>query len=71
MINAQEMNILTLTTGDSMVAGITFALANHKPLGEVLQYGVACGTATTMKEGTALCDPVDVKQILKWLKSGK
>jgi 6-phosphofructokinase 2 len=51
----------TVGAGDSMVAGLVLGLSGHMPLQKVLEYGVACGTATTMKEGTALCNPEDVR----------
>ena len=60
----------TIGAGDSMVAGMVYALANKKAMIEVLTYGVACGTATTMREGTGLCQPEDVKQVLEWMNVG-
>lgn len=45
----------TVGAGDSMVAGMVLGLSNNKTMLEVLQYGVACGTAATMNPGTALC----------------
>jgi 6-phosphofructokinase 2 len=38
----------------SMVGGMVWALAQNKPLKEVLRWGVACGSAATMNEGTQL-----------------
>ncbi len=58
----------TVGAGDSMVAGIVLSLANNKSFKEALEFGVACGTATTMKEGTALCDEADVRHLLKLIK---
>ncbi len=58
----------TIGAGDSMVAGIVYALAQHKPIAEVLRYGVACGTATTMQAGTGLCQLEDVNKVLQWMK---
>lgn len=49
----------TVGAGDSMVAGITLSLSKNKNLKEVIQYGVACGTAATMNEGTELCRKED------------
>lgn len=51
----------TVGAGDSMVAGIVFGLSKNKTFREALQYGVACGTAATMNEGTALCHVDDVE----------
>ena len=53
----------TVGAGDSMVAGIVLSLSQGKTLAEALQYGVACGTAATMNDGTGLCKPKDVEQI--------
>ena len=58
----------TVGAGDSMVAGIVFGLSNNFNLKECLQYGVACGTATTMNSGTALCQIKEVKKLLKIIK---
>lgn len=55
----------TVGAGDSMVAGIVFSLAMNKSFKEALEFGIACGSATTMKEGTALCDTADVQHLLK------
>lgn len=46
----------TVGAGDSMVAGITYSLQKGKSLQEALQFGVACGSAATMNEGTRLFD---------------
>jgi 6-phosphofructokinase 2 len=40
----------TVGAGDSMVGGMVWALAQNKPLKEVLRWGVACGSAATMNE---------------------
>lgn len=40
--------------GDSMVAGIVYALAQGQPLAEAARMGVACGTAAVMNPGTEL-----------------
>lgn len=60
----------TVGAGDSMVAGIIYGLESGKELGEALQYGVACGTAATMKEGTELCDKVDADRLFELIKGG-
>ena len=59
----------TIGAGDSMVAGIVFGLSNNLSLKECLQYGIACGTATTMNSGSALCKKKDVLKLLKNIKS--
>lgn len=50
----------TVGAGDSMVAGITFALQKHMNFEEALRMGVACGSAATMNEGTQLFHKEDV-----------
>jgi 6-phosphofructokinase 2 len=44
----------TVGAGDSMVAGITYALEKKLSLPEAIRWGVACGTAATMNSGTQL-----------------
>ncbi len=59
----------TIGAGDSMVAGMVFALAHGKSLSEMVKYGVACGTAATMTQGTQLCKKDDVEQLNEWFSS--
>ena len=56
----------TVGAGDSMVAGMVHMLAKHKPLQQVICFGVACGTAATLNEGTQLFDPEDVETLYNW-----
>ena len=58
----------TVGAGDSMVAGMVYTLAQGWPLCEVIKYGVAAGTATTMTPGSELCNKEDIEQIYAWLK---
>jgi 6-phosphofructokinase 2 len=58
----------TVGAGDSMVAGMVYALAHEWPLELVLKYGIACGTAATMNSGTQLCNKEDVEMLFEWLK---
>ncbi len=58
----------TVGAGDSMVAGIVFKLVDNKSLTEAVQYGVACGTAATMNEGTELCKKENVELIFKFIQ---
>jgi 6-phosphofructokinase 2 len=53
----------TVGAGDSMVAGIVHALSAQKSLEEALRYGVACGTAATLNEGTELCRKEDADKL--------
>lgn len=49
----------TVGAGDSMVAGFVLNLSQGKNFEEALRYGVACGTAATMRPGTELCNKKD------------
>tara|TARA_R110002111_G_scaffold140530_3_gene206510 strand:+ start:329 stop:1261 length:933 start_codon:yes stop_codon:yes gene_type:complete len=59
----------TVGAGDSMVGGMTWALAQNKPLKEVIRWGVACGSAATMNEGTQLFKLEDAKRLFEWLNN--
>jgi len=53
----------TVGAGDSLLAGVVFALDSGHTLKEVLKWGVACGTATTMNEGTGLFQLDQVEKV--------
>ena len=55
----------TVGAGDSMVAGIVLKLSQGKSLVEAAQYGVACGTAATLKPGTELCSLEDADRFFE------
>jgi 6-phosphofructokinase 2 len=57
----------TVGAGDSMVAGMVYALLNNSSMKNVLRMGIACGSATTMSEGTGLFKTENVYKILKEL----
>jgi 6-phosphofructokinase 2 len=59
----------TVGAGDSMVGGMVWALSQNKSLKEVIRWGVACGSAATMNEGTQLFKFEDAKRLFEWLKS--
>jgi 6-phosphofructokinase 2 len=59
----------TVGAGDSMVGGIVFSLAKNISLIESVQYGVACGTAATMNEGSELCRKIDADRLFELIKS--
>ena len=59
----------TIGAGDSMVAGMVYALALGKSITDMVIYGVACGTAATMTEGTQLCKKKDVEELNEWIVS--
>jgi len=58
----------TVGAGDSMVAGIVLSISQGKSLQQVLQYGVACGTAATLNTGTSLCDKQDVDRLFNQIR---
>jgi 6-phosphofructokinase 2 len=49
--------------GDSMVAGLTLALAAQKSLEEALLYGIAAGAAALLTPGTELARREDVERL--------
>jgi 6-phosphofructokinase 2 len=53
----------TVGAGDSMVAGITFMLQQKESFKQALNFGVACGTAATMNEGTQLFNIEDANRL--------
>lgn len=57
----------TVGAGDSMLAGILIALSRGWKWKNVLQYGVAAGTAATLNPGTELCKKQDVEKIYAFL----
>lgn len=57
----------TVGAGDSMVGAMTWALSENKSLKEVVQWGVACGSAATMNEGTQLFKVEDAIRLFGWL----
>ena len=59
----------TVGAGDSMVGGMVWALSQNKNLKEVIRWGVACGSAATMNEGTQLFKFEDANRLFEWLKS--
>lgn len=61
----------TVGAGDSMVGGIVWALSQDKSLKEALQWGVACGSAATMNEGTLLFKAQDAKRLFKAIQKNQ
>ncbi|MEO6720401.1 MAG: 1-phosphofructokinase family hexose kinase [Ferruginibacter sp.] len=55
----------TVGAGDSMVAGITYMLQQKESLKQALNFGVACGSAATMNEGTQLFNIEDAQRLFK------
>lgn len=58
----------TVGAGDSMVAGMAYSLSKGKSLHEMVQLGVACGSAATMNPGSTLFKTTDVERLLKYMK---
>ncbi len=59
----------TVGAGDSMVAGMVLAITEKKTWKEVLQMGIACGTAATMNHGAELCKKEDVEMLLQLIQN--
>lgn len=59
----------TVGAGDSMVAGMVYGLSNNWNWQDTLSYGVACGTATTLNEGTQLCKKEDIERLYAEIKA--
>lgn len=57
----------TVGAGDSMVAGMVWALNEGKTPLEMVQMGVACGSAATLNEGTELFQKEDALRLFKWI----
>lgn len=55
----------TVGAGDSMVAGIIISLLKGNTITDAVTFGVACGTATTLQEGSRLCEPGDAYRIFQ------
>jgi 6-phosphofructokinase 2 len=58
----------TIGAGDSMVAGLLYGIQNEFPPEKMLKWGVACGVATTMGEGTSLATKENIDTVLKLMK---
>jgi len=58
----------TIGAGDSSVAGFISGLVRGKDLKECLIYAVAAGTATTLHQGTALCQKEDFLMLVPQVK---
>lgn len=58
----------TVGAGDSMVAGMVWALGASKSYREMTQIGVACGSAATMNSGTELFHTEEVWRLLSWIQ---
>jgi 6-phosphofructokinase 2 len=59
----------TVGAGDSAVAGFMFGITRGYDLETSLRYAVAAGTATTLREGTALAEREDVMHLFPRIQS--
>ncbi|MFN0091298.1 MAG: 1-phosphofructokinase family hexose kinase [Acidimicrobiales bacterium] len=55
--------VSTVGAGDSMVAGVVTALERGAELEEAARFGIAAGSATTLRAGSELLDPDDVARL--------
>ncbi|WP_299781516.1 1-phosphofructokinase family hexose kinase [uncultured Formosa sp.] len=55
----------TIGAGDSMVAGLIYAITQNETPKNMLRWGVACGVAATLSEGSDLAHPENIDKILK------
>lgn len=58
----------TIGAGDSAIGGFVYGQVSGKTLQEALIYGVAAGTATTLRPGPALCTKEDFQDLVPQVK---
>ncbi|WP_295676516.1 1-phosphofructokinase family hexose kinase [uncultured Mucilaginibacter sp.] len=69
-ITPPELDIKsTVGAGDSLVAGIVLSLEEGKSIEDAVRYGVACGSAATLKPGTQLCSKTDADGIFEMMQN--
>lgn len=59
----------TIGAGDSMVAGLIYAIQSNCSTELMLKWGVACGVAATMSEGTGLANKENIDQVFTMLNT--
>ncbi|MBS7564031.1 1-phosphofructokinase family hexose kinase [Mucilaginibacter sp. Bleaf8] len=57
----------TVGAGDSMVAGMVYALEKGMDLRQMVRMGIACGSAATMNAGPELFKKEDAERLYQWL----
>lgn len=57
--------------GDSFVGGMTLGLARGLPPEEAFRWGIACGTAALLTEGTELCRREDIERLLPQVQASR
>lgn len=65
----QVERISTVGAGDSLVAGMVWGLQKKYTPGDAARFGVACGTAATLRPGTLLCTLKDAETLYKETKA--
>ena len=58
----------TIGAGDSMVAGLIYGIQQEFSPENMLKWGVVCGVATTMSEGTDLATNENIDKVLELMK---
>lgn len=58
----------TIGAGDSMVAGLIYGIQQGFSPENMLKWGVICGVATTMSEGTGLATKENIDKVLELMK---
>lgn len=54
----------TIGAGDSMVAGMVYAIQQGLSSEDILKWGIICGVATTMTEGTNLATKENINAVM-------
>lgn len=63
-LSPQVKPLSTIGSGDSMVAGMLWALGQGKPADEALKWGLAAGAATALTDGSAIGDRATIERLL-------
>ena len=64
-------HLSTVGAGDSMVGAMCLKLAAGAELAEMVRFGVAAGTAATLRQGTQLCDPQATNRLYQQICLGR
>jgi 6-phosphofructokinase 2 len=65
-VAAPEISVRsTIGAGDSMVAGLIYAIVKNENPKNMLRWGVACGVSATLSEGSDLAHKAAIDKILK------